>query len=99
MKRLSLIFLGLLVLAGGAFTYIFFFPEVLMLTDRCSQCGRSRIYSQCEGVRFGSTIYNLKIELPGDTSPTHHHDYTDPKYTRIGRFPRWKMHPDGLQTQ
>jgi hypothetical protein len=65
------------------------------MTNTCP-CGRIRTYYQIEGAKYGSTIYNLKLEAVGN--PSHHHDYTDPQYQHIGFMPRWKLHARGKQT-
>jgi len=92
--KLSLSLVSLIAFFGIAYLYLF--PDTLLLTDRCS-CGRSRSYYQVRDAKYGSAIYNLKLQETGDTSPSHHHEYTDPQYTDVGRVPRWTLHFDGPQ--
>ena len=99
MRNLLIILLGLFLLVVLGYGCNYFFPDMVMLSDRCAQCGRSRIYFQSDGAKFGSAIFNLKIEAAGNRSPSHHHDYSDPRYTRIGRVPWFKLRYDGLQNQ
>lgn len=75
---------------------LYTFPNVDMMTDRCLECGRTRIYLQIEGAQYGSTMYNLNIEAAGNIS--HHHKYTDAQYAHLGMMPRWKLRPSGKQS-
>jgi len=75
---------------------LYAFPNVDLMTDRCLKCGRRRTYYQIEGAQYGTTIYNLNVEVAGN--PSEHHEYTDPEYTHLGMIPRWKLHASGKQT-
>ena len=96
MKVFATLILSLVLLVVG---YLYLFPHVELLSDHCHLCRRSRVYYQLVGDKYGSTIYNLHIGAPGDSSLTHHHLYVDPQISDTKSVPRWTLHPNGLQSQ
>lgn len=96
MKRSLIALVAVLVLAGG---YLYLFPDVQLLSDHCIACGRSRVYYQLGSDKYGSTIYNMQVERPGDTSPSHPHTYVDPLSSDVRRMFRCRLHPSGTQFQ
>jgi hypothetical protein len=96
MKRLLLFILVIAALGAG---YLYLFPEVEILSDHCIACDRTRVYDHLAGDKYGSTIYNLQVERPGNTSPTHRHVYVDPQISDTRALPRWSLRASGTQAQ
>ena len=96
MKVFATLILSMVLLVGS---YLYLFPEAQLFSDHCTLCGRSRVYYHLTGDKYGSTIYNLQIDAPGNSSPTHHHLYVDPQIGDTKIVSRWTLHPNGLQSQ
>ena len=96
MKFFFLFFGSVAVLVVGS---LYLFPETEILSDHCTLCGRSRVYYHLAGDKYGSTIYNLRVDVQGDISPSHQHLYVDPEIIDNKNTPRWTLHSSGQQSQ